>query len=170
MSEGLGVVRPLSSKPLYMRMRESLVYWIYTLKRLYIIYFVLKKQILPPFQSIEPFESAYPDALSVIEWFVGFESPVVGRGTVQDFWLLYRTTGGPFYLTVDKTARLALMKPLTVGSSLPSPSAVQSHRAIKKRRTGTRGCSSGSSSQKGGVFLYVVSVSQPLIRRQRYCD
>lgn len=66
-------------------MRESLVYWIYTLKRLYIIYFVLKKQILPPFQSIEPFKSAYPDALSVIEWFVGFESPVVGRGTVQDF-------------------------------------------------------------------------------------
>ncbi len=44
MSEGLNVVRPLSSKPLYMRMRESLVYWIYALKRLYIIYYIFCPQ------------------------------------------------------------------------------------------------------------------------------
>lgn len=45
----------------------------------------------------------------------------------------------PFYLTVDKTARLALIEPLNkVDSSLLSPSAVRSHRAIKKEEPSTK--------------------------------
>lgn len=41
----------------------------------------------------------------------GVESPVVGGGTLQEFFLPYLATKEPFFLTADKAARLALIEP-----------------------------------------------------------
>lgn len=68
-------------------------------------------------------------------------------------------------LTIPNSAEVAFAS-LTLLFLLPS--AVRSLGAVKKEEPDLRGRSSGSSSQKGGIFLYVVSGIAALIPPQRY--
>lgn len=93
--------------------KQNKTRWNFTLKRLYINIFSHKKlNFCRLFKVFEPFESAYPNTfIEILCNRYRDASPVVGGRTVQDFSISYLTTKEPFYLTVDKTARLALIEP-----------------------------------------------------------
>lgn len=90
-----------------------------------------KLKFSSPFQSIEPLESAYPDALSAICGLMVLSRLLSGVGQSRAFDSHISQLKEPFYLTDDKSARLALIEPPKMPSPL-SPSAVHLLRATKK--------------------------------------
>lgn len=69
--------------------------------------------ILTPFQSIEPFEDAYPNAFSAIGVRGVLSRLLSGVGQRRTFDCHISRLKEPFYLTGDKSARLALIEPLS---------------------------------------------------------